>query len=72
MSDDKTTDTGGATPSVGTMLGGRFKVESVIATGPYGSILLAVPCLSHRVAARAGQPTEPVIQHIIESIQAPR
>ncbi len=33
---------------------------------------LAVPCLSHRVAARAGQPTEPVIQHIIESIQAPR
>lgn len=33
---------------------------------------LAVPCLSHRVAARAGQPTEPVIQHIIENIQAPR
>jgi MoxR-like ATPase len=33
---------------------------------------LAVPCLSHRVAARAGQAAEPVIQHIIEGVTAPR
>lgn len=33
---------------------------------------LAVPCLAHRVTARAGQPTEPIIQHLTDSVPAPR
>jgi MoxR-like ATPase len=33
---------------------------------------LACPCLAHRVSARAGQAAEPVIQHLVEAIPAPR
>jgi MoxR-like ATPase len=33
---------------------------------------LAVACLSHRVTARAGQPPEPIIQHLTEVTPAPR
>ncbi len=33
---------------------------------------LAVPCLAHRVTARAGQATEPIIQHLTEAVTAPR
>lgn len=33
---------------------------------------LAVPCLSHRVAVRAGQAAEPLIQHLVEAVPAPR
>jgi len=33
---------------------------------------LAGPCLAHRVAGRAGSPTEPIIAQLVESVAVPR
>jgi MoxR-like ATPase len=33
---------------------------------------MAVPCLAHRVAGRAGTPTEPIIAQLVESVAVPR